>query len=118
MIKPRGFYAEQLFKLKNKAREGNELTPKAYEKYYDGYLNKDGGVSPNPVIGITEIILRNRPWKKALNLPTKACSQCGEIIKKPIKMGMQVWEKKKHCSITCRKLSHEKMPDLSNTPKE
>lgn len=119
-IKPKSFYADQLRKLEIRAKEGKETSPKLVEKYYKGYLSHDGRVV-NPILGLVEDTMLNKPklvWTlKKPPRETKPCKHCGELIEKPLREGRQSWEQRKFCSMTCKKLNHETMPNLSKSDK-
>lgn len=116
-IKPKSFYAEQLKKLEDRAKEGKETSPKVVEKYYKGYLGRNGNVV-NPVVGMTEEIrpYRKQTWKLAKPpRETKPCQHCGELMERPLKESTSCWERRQCCSMTCKKLKHEAMQNLSKS---
>lgn len=118
-IKPKSFYAEQLKKLEDRAKEGKETSPKLVEKYYQGYLGRNGTVV-SPAMGITDEI---RPYRRVQKLvwanskpprPTKPCQRCGKPIEKPLREGAKTWEQRKFHSL-CKKLHHETMLNVSES---
>lgn len=111
-IKPKSFYAEQLKKLEDRAKEGKETSPKLIEKYYKGYLGRNGYVV-NPTVDLAEPI----KLKPAKRMPTKPCKNCGEPIEKALKDSFRTWEQIRFCSIKCKQLHRETMPNLSKSDK-
>lgn len=97
MKKPKGFYAEQLLKLKLLAKEGKETSPRIVEKYYSDVnydLEED-----KPVV-----------------VKSKVCKRCGDTFYKPAYLTSSQWTSRRYC-ITFPPCC-EKMPDLLQPSEE
>lgn len=97
MKKPKGFYAEQLAKLKRLAKEGHETSPNVVSKYYSD-------------------IRYEEVEEKDLIVKSKVCKRCGDTFYKPAYLTSSQWTSRRYC-ITFPPCC-EKMPDLLQPSEE